>query len=47
MDLTHELSVAPWQARPGFMEDVDRPMPLIYLINGGEDGTKKLLARGV
>lgn len=47
LDLTNVLSVTPWQARPGFMEDVDRPLPLIYLINGGEDDTKKLLARGV
>jgi L-fucose isomerase len=47
MDLTNVLSVAPWQARPGFIEGVDRPVPLIYLINGGENAAKKLLNRGI
>jgi L-fucose isomerase len=43
MDLTNVLSVAPWQTRPGFVEGKDRPIPLLYLINGGENETKKIL----
>ncbi|MBN1816331.1 MAG: hypothetical protein JW828_03165 [Sedimentisphaerales bacterium] len=46
MDLTNVLSVAPWQARPCRIEGVDRPLPLMYLINGGENVTKRLRARG-
>jgi len=34
MDLTGVRSVAPWAARPGFIEGVDRPQPLVHLING-------------
>ena len=37
MDLTGVLSVTPWVARPKFIEGVDRPQPLVHLINGGED----------
>ncbi|NIA06961.1 MAG: hypothetical protein GWP14_04850 [Actinobacteria bacterium] len=37
MDLTKVLSVTPWAARPAFIEGVDRPQPLVHLINGGED----------
>jgi L-fucose isomerase len=44
MDLTNVLSVAPWQARPAFIEGVDRPSPLVYLLNGGENATKRLRA---
>jgi len=40
MDLTGVLSVTPWAARPNFIEGVDRPQPLIHLINGGEDAFK-------
>jgi len=47
MDLANVLSVAPWQARPCFIEGVDRPLPLMYLINGGENETKRLRARGM
>jgi L-fucose isomerase len=36
MDLTNVLSVAPWSARPVFIENVDRPQPLLHLLNGGE-----------
>lgn len=43
MDLTNVLSVTPWAARPRFIEGVDRPSPLIHLINGGEDAAKRLL----
>ena len=46
MDLTNVLSVTPWQARPSFIENVDRPMPLIHLLNGGENITKQMLAKG-
>ena len=40
MDLTNVLSVAPWQARPAFRDGVDRPQPLLHLLNGGENATK-------
>ena len=33
MDLTEVSSVTPWAARPKFIEGVDRPLPLIHLIN--------------
>jgi L-fucose isomerase len=33
MDLTGVSSVTPWAARPKFIEGVDRPLPLIHLIN--------------
>ncbi len=46
MDLTGVLGVTPWAARPRFIEGVDRPQPLIHLINGGEDAYKRLTARG-
>ncbi len=45
MDLTNVLSVAPWQARPAFIEGTDRPLPLVHLLNGGENATKIRLAR--
>jgi L-fucose isomerase len=45
MDLTGVLSVMPWAARPKFIEGVDRPQPLVHLINGGEDAYKLLSAR--
>ncbi len=44
MDLANVLSVTPWNGRPMFVEKVDRPAPLLYLINGGELETKKLLS---
>lgn len=44
MDLTGVLNVTPWSARPEFIEGVDRPQPLVYLLNGGE-GKYKVLAR--
>ncbi len=46
MDLTNVLSVAPWQNRPCLVEGIDRPQPLMYLINGGETATKRLRAKG-
>jgi L-fucose isomerase len=45
MDLTNVLSVSPWQARPASIEAVDRPQPLLFLLNGGEVATKRLRAR--
>ena len=40
MDMTNILSVTPWAAKPDFEEGVDRPVPLLYVINGGEDQAK-------
>ena len=45
MDLTNVLSVTPWKEMPLFQEDIDRPLPLLYLINGGENNTKIKLNR--
>ena len=45
MDLANVLSVTPWQARPGYIEGVDRPAPLLHKISGGEDATKLRLAQ--
>ena len=44
MDLANVLSVTPWKERMGYIEGVDRPLPLLYLINGGETRAKLLLA---
>lgn len=46
MDLANVISVSPWQARPGFIENTDRPTPLMFLINGGENSTKRLRSKG-
>jgi len=46
MDLTGVLSVAPWSARPKFIEGTDRPQPLAHLINAGENNYKILTRRG-
>jgi L-fucose isomerase len=43
MDLTGVLSITPWAARPAFIESVDRPKPLVYLLNGGEDIYKSMI----
>ena len=45
MDLNNVLSQTGWAARPSFVEGVDRPIPLLYLANGGEDSAKLMLAR--
>jgi len=45
MDMANVLSVTPWQAKPGFNEGVDRPLPLLFLLNGGEDDAKVLRAK--
>jgi L-fucose isomerase len=45
MDLTNVLSVAPWAQRPARVAGVDRPAPLLHLINGGEVAAKAARAR--
>jgi len=45
MDLTGVLSVVPWASRPGFIEGVDRPQPLVHLIGGGQEAYKRYMAR--
>jgi L-fucose isomerase len=40
MDLANVLSVTPWSVRPDYVEGIDRPQPLLYLLNGGELNTK-------
>jgi L-fucose isomerase len=45
MDLNNVLSQAPWAARPPFIEGVDRPVPLLYLANGGENNAKLMLGQ--
>lgn len=42
MDLANILSVTPWHKKPAFREGIDRPLPLLYLLNGGENQTKIL-----
>lgn len=42
MDLANVFSVTPWQNRPAFIDGVDRPIPLMYLMNGGENIAKSL-----
>jgi L-fucose isomerase len=42
MDMTGVLNACPWAARPSFVEGVDRPLPLVQILNGGEN-TYKLL----
>jgi len=36
MDLTGVSSVTPWAARPKFIEGIDRPQPLVKLLNNGK-----------
>jgi L-fucose isomerase len=43
-DLTNVLSETPWNSRPKWIEGVDRPLPLVYILNGGETNTKLMLA---
>ncbi len=45
MDLNNVLSQANWAARPPFIEGVDRPIPLLYLANGGETNAKLMLGK--
>jgi L-fucose isomerase len=46
MDLANVLGVAPWSRRPHAVAGVDRPLPLLYLLNGGEANAKLLRSRG-
>ncbi|MEW6358767.1 MAG: hypothetical protein AB1696_20700 [Planctomycetota bacterium] len=46
MDMTNVLSATPWAERPCWIEGVDRPLPLLYVINGGETQAKLMRARG-
>ena len=45
MDLANVLSITPWSSRPAFIEGIDRPQPLLHLLNGGENEAKKILAK--
>jgi L-fucose isomerase len=45
MDLNNVLSEANWAARPSFIEGVDRPVPLLYVMNGGETNAKLMLGK--
>lgn len=45
MDLNNVLSQNSWSNRPKFIEGLDRPMPLLYAANGGEDMAKMLLKK--
>ncbi len=42
MDLANVFSVAPWEQLEEYREAIDRPQPLLYLLNGGEKQTKML-----
>jgi L-fucose isomerase len=44
MDLNNVLSPNCWAARPSQVAGVDRPLPLLYLLNGGEENAKRALA---
>ncbi len=43
MDMTAVFSQTPWSARLEWIEGVDRPLPLLYLLNGGETNAKLAL----
>jgi L-fucose/D-arabinose isomerase len=45
MDLNNVLSQANWAARPAYIEGIDRPTPLLYLANGGENHAKLMLGK--
>jgi L-fucose isomerase len=44
MDMANVLSLTPWQERPAYIEGVDRPQPLLHILNGGEHSAKVLRA---
>jgi L-fucose isomerase len=44
LDLANVLSSTPWNEMPEHREGIDRPMPLLYVINGGEVQAKMLRA---
>jgi len=47
MDLNNVLSQSNWAARPAYVEGVDRPTPLLYLANGGENNAKLMLGKKI
>jgi len=44
MDLANVLSSTPWARRPKWIEGTDRPLPLLYVLNGGQDNAKLMRA---
>ncbi len=42
MDMANVMSVTPWHERPAFVEKTDRPLPLLFVLNGGENQAKLL-----
>ncbi len=47
MDLNNVISMSAWASRPQFIEGTDRPIPLLYLANGGETNARLMRARGI
>jgi L-fucose isomerase len=45
MDMANVLSAAPWADMPDYREGIDRPLPLLYVLNGGETQAKLLRAK--
>ncbi len=45
MDLNCVLSQANWASRPAYIEGVDRPLPVLYAANGGENNAKLMLGK--
>ena len=45
MDMNNVLSQDCWASRPDFVEGVDRPLPLLYVANGGETNAKLMLGK--
>jgi hypothetical protein len=39
------LSEVNGATRPSFVEGADRPIPLLYLVNGGENNAKIMLGK--
>jgi len=44
MDMANVLSSTPWAERPDWIEGTDRPLPLLYVLNGGECNAKLMRA---
>jgi len=45
MDLVNVISATPWKEMEYGREGIDRPLPLLYILNGGENETKLKLKR--
>ena len=45
MDLNCVLSQSNWASRPAYLEGVDRPLPVLYAANGGENNAKLMLGK--